>query len=512
MNKYHLQILVIGLIVIGVGFFFYKLFVLGFPLTPYKRTDVWNAEARISFDAVNRPVKLSFFIPQTTHRFIVVNENFISRGYGLTTQADADNRRAIWSIQKAWGQQTLYYRAVVQKVHIKSPRIQSPKPPEPEMPEYEGVYLEAARALLAETKAKSADQDTLIAGLFKRLNEERPDNNVSLLLGKSNTQLKKLQTAEKIMALDGTPARVAHGIILEEHRRTAPLIHWLQVYTKDSWKNYHPVTGEPKIPSNYLCWWHGNESIARLEGGQHLNVTLSVNLNQEEAISASLDRGQVMNSQFLHLSLLGLPIQTQNVYRVLLLVPIGAFILVILRNVIGIRTFGTFMPILIALAFRETQILWGVFLFTLLITLGLSARFYFENLKLLLVPRLASILTIVVLLMVALTVITHKLGLERGLGVALFPMVIITMTIERMCIVWEERGAAESIKQGIGSLVVAALACLVMTNRYAEHIVFIFPEVLLVSLAGTLLLGRYSGYRLLELYRFKVLAKDKEKS
>ena len=30
----------------------------------------------------------------------------------------------------------------------------------------------------------------------------------------------------------------------------------------------------------------------------------------------------------------------------------GAFIMVILRNVIGVKTFGTFMPVLIALALR----------------------------------------------------------------------------------------------------------------------------------------------------------------
>jgi hypothetical protein len=41
--------------------------------------------------------------------------------------------------------------------------------------------------------------------------------------------------------------------------------------------------------------------------------------------------------------------------------------------------------------------------------------------------------------------------------------------------------------------------------EYVEHIVFVFPDLLLVLLAATLLMGRYSGYRLLELGRFKKL-------
>jgi hypothetical protein len=46
-----------------------------------------------------------------------------------------------------------------------------------------------------------------------------------------------------------------------------------------------------------------------------------------------------------------------------------------------------------------------------------------------------------------------------------------------------------------------------MSNPYIGHLVFVFPELLLVLLAATLLLGRYSGYRLLELRRFRALAK-----
>ena len=207
------------------------------------------------------------------------------------------------------------------------------------------------------------------------------------------------------------------------------------------------------------------------------------------------------------LSLSSLPLETQLVYRILLTIPVGALLLVVMRNVIGIKTFGTFMPILIALSFRETQLVWGLVLFTVVISLGLFVRFYLEQLKLLLVPRLASVLIVVVLLMISLSVLSHSLGLERGLSVALFPMVIMTMTIERMSIVWEERGRKEALRQGMGSLFVAALAYLLMSADLVEHLVFVYPELMLVILALTLILGRYSGYRLLELYRFDALAK-----
>ena len=120
-------------------------------------------------------------------------------------------------------------------------------------------------------------------------------------------------------------------------------------------------------------------------------------------------------------------------------------------------------------------------------------------------PRLATVLVSVVLIMLLLSIVSSKLGVEVGLSVALFPMVILTMVIERMSIVWEERGASEALQQGLGSLLVAAICYLVMGIDFLEHVVFVFPELLLLFLAATLLLGRYRGYRLSEYVRFRAL-------
>ena len=82
------------------------------------------------------------------------------------------------------------------------------------------------------------------------------------------------------------------------------------------------------------------------------------------------------------------------------------------------------------------------------------------------------------------------------------------MTIERMSIVWEERGANEALISGLGSMVTAIMAFIIMKINYVEHAIFVFPELLLVLLAITILLGRYTGYRLLDIYRFKELARS----
>ena len=55
-------------------------------------------------------------------------------------------------------------------------------------------------------------------------------------------------------------------------------------------------------------------------------------------------------------------------------------------------------------------------------------------------------------------------------------------------------------------MIIAAFCYLLMSAGQVQHVFFAFPEVVLVLIALTLLIGRYTGYRLTELVRFRVLA------
>jgi hypothetical protein len=294
-----------------------------------------------------------------------------------------------------------------------------------------------------------------------------------------------------------------------QHQNAIP---WLQFHNTREWVALNPTTGERGFPEDFLVWWVGDSaSPLTLDRARQGKVTWSTSSNYLDAMTAaSQAAAQKHTDSLLSFSLQELPIDVQNTYRILLLLPLGTLLIVFLRNVIGLRTFGTFMPVLIALSFRETQLVHGVIMFCTIVALGLVLRFYLEHLKLLLVPRLAAVVTIVVVLMTLLAVFSHQLDIQAGLSLGLFPIVVLAMTIERMSLVWEEHGPADAIQQGAGSLVVAAVCYLLLVNRYIEHLFFVFPELILVVLALLLALGRYTGYRLSELFRFSSLPRLKE--
>ena len=91
--------------------------------------------------------------------------------------------------------------------------------------------------------------------------------------------------------------------------------------------------------------------------------------------------------------------------------------------------------------------------------------------------------------------------------VALFPMVIMTMTVERLSIILMERGMKEALSVSLGTLLVSLCTYVVMSIRAIEDFMFAFPECLFALIGIQIVIGRYTGYRLSEYVRFAAFRK-----
>lgn len=505
-NTRHIYGLIISLLLLGSSIFFYRHFSLDVPLVDKKIIDSWTVEANLNFNASrNQPIKASFIIPYQPPGFAILDEYFVSHNYGVTTNLKGYNRQTVWSIRRSRGEQSLYYRAIFRKSDEKTSALAKPRPIESPL-ELEDSKKTAVETIIASVRETSADTITFAQSTIKELNNK--NGNTKLLVGAQYSEENILQAAKIILNQAKIPSVMLKGIYLNTQSK-ADFKWYLAVYNGEAWKYVNPTTGSAGLPSHFLIWQYGDDPVFKLKGGKNAKFNLAVSPTPINALAIAKARGVASDSELLRFSLLQLPVNSQETYKVLLTVPIGAFIILLLRNFIGLSTFGTFMPVLIALAFRETHVVWGLVLFTFIVSAGLLVRFYLDQLKLLLVPRLGVILTVVILLMIFISVLSQNLGIASGLSVALFPMIILTMTIERMCITWDERGAFEAIKAGLGSLLAAVICYWVMSQPEIQYLFFAFPELLFVLMAMILLFGQYRGYRLSELMRFKALVGEK---
>lgn len=528
---------------IGLSIFFHKLTTSAAPLLPNQTFNSWYVEAKLSLSSEQLglepeetlPTTLKFYLPQDSLRYQIVEENFVDEGFDrqLGEVDDSSNRFAVFTPEGDDSSEFLFYRAIIRRQENVSPGeedvpISGRRLVDKQLMQF-GENTERVQDNLAENPptaeinsllndARSQSGDASGEPLRDRLSLAQRvyqlalnTNDIRVQSIRRNLRVEESTPAFAAFVLDraGVPARVGNGILLRsDEDYSTEFIQWLEVQEGDRWLAFDPISNSFGVQDRYLTWWYGTDRVIQAEGANNITLEIVVQPNTDNGLTQSILESERVQNPFLEYSFLKLPLSTQRVFQVLVLIPIGALVISILHQMLGLKTFGTFTPILISIAFRQTGLLVGIPLFIFVVIIGLLIRGYLNRLQLLIVPRLAAILTATVLLVGLLAVLMQSFNINLGLSVSLFPIVILAMTIERAALMWEENGPADTTIAGLGTVAAAVVGYVCMINNYVQHWAFVFPELLLIVLGLNLLVGRYNGYKLIEYFRFRSLQRQ----
>ncbi|MEM8685304.1 MAG: inactive transglutaminase family protein [Pseudomonadota bacterium] len=488
------------LLVVGIGLSIQRHIAYDIPWVPGTAQKVWSIEARIEFRANGGPVSTVLRRPPREQGgFSLLDESGASSGYGLNLIDDPSGPVAQWSVRAADGPQVLYYRVDVLERLTGPAEITPPSPPI-RAPNFEEPYDTAVAAVLERAYALSSDPFSLTRQLISQFETNNREQNEQLLVNEFGEDGLPELLAD-ILQTGGIPSATVYGLLLEDGRRRQRLQPILRVWSDDRSETF-PLgltAAEQRLP--LMIWQPTRGFVLEVTGGSRSDLTFSMirsDATNYGAVAGAL--GESMD--WFAFSIHSLPIEEQAMFKTILLLPIGALVVCFLRIIVGLQTSGTFMPVLIALAFIETTLVTGLVGFLLIVSIGLLIRSYLSHLNLLLVARISAVIITVITLISVVSVFSHQVGLIEGLKITFFPLIILSWTIERMSILWEEEGPRSVAIQGGGSLVTAILAYLAMTNAWAQHLTFNFIGLQFVMLALIMLIGNYNGYRLLELRRF----------
>lgn len=499
-------LLVSTLFLFGSCLTFYKYHVLGFTLVPDKMATVWQVQGKIQFEATGGPIKVSLILPATEQYRKTVFQEKISDDYRCVFTNDGNIHRAVWTRQDSFGPQVIYYNGDFFYTEF----TETSSPPADTKPEdvLQGQFRVAGQDILLRAREASTTDLGLVLKVLELMEDRKNNPSTRVLLKNVRYRRVHMEQVAKILAMAEIHSKVVRGLRLKDHYTQRSITTFIQVYLDNKWILLDP-NSLTEIPYNEaLLWPEGTRGLLDVFGGEDSRITLSVSSTQKNTGRLAITAGLLEKNKLVDFSIYSLPLKDQNTFRIILLIPLGALVVVILRNIIGIRTSGTFMPILISLTFLQTSLFLGLTLFLIVVGVGLIMRSYLSHLNLLLVPRIGAVLVFVIIIYAAVGIISHKVGWESGLAITFFPMIILSWTIERMSVLWEEEGPQEVLIQGTGSLLTASVAYLFMSSPIVAHLAFNFPELLLVVLAIIIMIGSYSGFRLIELFRFEPMTRD----
>jgi hypothetical protein len=503
----------------GLALFLYKVLALDYPVIIAEGQNIWRMQLAVEVTGEHGWTTVEAPLPRSMSSQRVLSEEVRGGPFGFKVGEEGGNRYGRWTAQLDGSTVVSYQATVVTEGHTQPLRARA-KPED--YPEEVATFIQTSpgiqtddpvfRELSAELLLDKRDEVQLARDIYRFVAWEvggslrgGPTDASSVATQGRGSPLGRARLFCALARVNGVPCRVVMGLSLASRAPDEPSF-WNDLYVGGQWVPFDVVERRAEgLPPDRLMLSTRDHMPVRVSGASAVSHRFFVQ-SESEAYEDLLRRRLSESSHRLdRLSILFLPVQVQQNLRLLLLVPLGALVMTLLRNVVGLRTFGMFMPMLIALALTATGLLLGSTVFVLIIGFALLSRLLIRQFYLLLVARVAFILTLIVLLMVAFILAGDRAGISLG-GTAAFPLVIMTMIVERISVSLEEEGFANTLRRIGGTLVAIYVTYGFVHVRTLQMLFIVFPE-LAVSILGLLIaVGRYTGYRVSELVRFRSLA------
>ncbi|MDD3774112.1 MAG: 7TM domain-containing protein [Patescibacteria group bacterium] len=191
----------------------------------------------------------------------------------------------------------------------------------------------------------------------------------------------------------------------------------------------------------------------------------------------------------------------------LLLFPWVITVLSFSRQIIGLKTYGIYIPSVLAVAIFALGFQFGLLFLAAVLIIGTATRYILGNWRLLDLPRRGIIMIIAALAMVFILVISvkHQFFLANLAPVAVFPILIIIVASERFVTSQLRLPFKKAAIYTLETLVVVLSSVLLLRWPALQQFTWDYPEITIILILINFWFGRYTGLRLVELWRFRKL-------
>ncbi len=195
-----------------------------------------------------------------------------------------------------------------------------------------------------------------------------------------------------------------------------------------------------------------------------------------------------------------------NTLVLLFLFPLVAALVAFSRQVVGVSGFGMIVPALLSVAFISTGGVVGLVLLSFVLLAAVFGRVVIKKIKIPYLPKLAVLIWFVSISVLGLLIMSPMIGLERLMTVGIFPIMIFVLLAETFIEAQITRSLATSISMTLETVVLAFIAYKLMSSPWIQAQVLLQPEISVVTiLVMDILIGKYKGLRLSEIWRFRKL-------
>ncbi|MEI8348286.1 MAG: 7TM domain-containing protein, partial [Pseudomonadota bacterium] len=172
--------------------------------------------------------------------------------------------------------------------------------------------------------------------------------------------------------------------------------------------------------------------------------------------------------------------------------------------------FGIYTPSIITfalLAFDPNGVKYGIAIFVSVIVVGMVTRFILKRFRLLYLPRVAIMLSVISLAILFILVIGGMYQRTGLAAVSIFPLLIMITLAEKFIATQIEKGSQAAFILAAETLVISVIGYFLVGWEALTHLILSYPWIVLFTFVINFSLGKWTGLRITEYFRFRKISR-----
>lgn len=191
----------------------------------------------------------------------------------------------------------------------------------------------------------------------------------------------------------------------------------------------------------------------------------------------------------------------------LLALPVIATLIAVLRQIVGIKSFGIYTPLVLTFAFWATGLKYGLAIFLVVLATGTISRYAFTRSRLLYMPRMAMMLTVISMGILALLSLGGYWGRSGLAATSILPILIMITLVEKFLSAQVAKGGRAAAILSVETLLISVIGFWLLEWPLFREGLLNYPWLIVLLIPFNFVLGKWGGIRLVEYFRFREVIK-----
>jgi hypothetical protein len=199
---------------------------------------------------------------------------------------------------------------------------------------------------------------------------------------------------------------------------------------------------------------------------------------------------------------LGIP---ANTIILILLVPILATVVTFVRLIIGLPSLEMLVPIILSFSLVALGLTTGLMVLAAIVAASFMSRIALRKVSIMHLPKRSISLFFLSLFVFAVLSISVSFDLGDVSNVSIFPVLILILLGDKIVSVQLHKSIKETVLITFVTVMLGVFGYVLSVFTPIRNFIVLYPEIIFFAVFLNILMGRYFGMRLTELFRFKAL-------